>query len=446
MIKIKKGLDLPITGEPRQEVVDSPMISTCALLGQDYVGLKPTMAVKEGDSVAAGQLLFSDKKNPAARVVAPISGQVTAIHRGQKRVLLSLVIESDGESRTQEFKSFEKRQIQDWSADKAKALLIESGLWTGFRSRPFGKVPREDEQPRAIFVTAIDTHPLSADPKVIIQASQDLFDKGLEIIKKLTDGKVFLCTRPDEKFHNVAGVQHETFAGPHPAGLVGTHIHFLSPVSEKNRVWYLNYQDVIAIGLLFTSGQYDGTRIVALAGPQVEKPRLIKLPIGAKLEQVVAQQLKSGENRVISGSVLGGVHGRGVKAFLSRYHLQISVLLEGRERGFIEYLSPGREKHSVARIYLSQFAQHLKLPMTTTTNGSERAMVPIGMYERIMPLDLLPTQLLRSLIVGDIESAIELGALELEEEDLALCTYVCPGKYEYGPILRENLTRIEQEV
>lgn len=445
MIKIKKGLDLPISGEPEQQVSNSPVVKSCAVLGQDYVGLKPTMAVKEGEEVLAGQLLFSDKSNPALRVVSPMAGKVSAINRGQKRVLLSLVIESDETDRCVDFSNFKVQDIQALSADKVKDLLIESGLWVAFRERPFGKVPKADAAPNAIFVTAIDTHPLAANPDVVIAAQQEEFNLGLVLIKKLTPGTVHLCTKPGVQPHTVPGVEHNIFDGPHPAGLVGTHIHHLSPVSENKTVWHLNYQDVAAIGHLFKTGRYQSNRIISLAGPQVSNPRLVSLPIGAKLETVALNQTKDGENRIISGSVLGGIHGRGVKGYLGRYHLQVSILREGRERGFVEYLSTGREKHSVARIYLSQFAKALKLPMTTSTNGSQRAMVPIGLYESIMPLDILPTQLLRSLIVGDIESAIELGALELDEEDLALCTYVCPGKYEYGPILRDNLSRIEQE-
>ncbi|HBF06899.1 MAG: Na(+)-translocating NADH-quinone reductase subunit A [Pseudomonadota bacterium] len=445
MFKIKKGLDLPISGAPVQEVKGSPSVKTCALLGHDYIGLKPTMAVKEGDQVAAGQLLFTDKKNPSLRVVAPISGTVTAINRGHKRVLLSLVIENDGQNRTVEFESYKGQDVQSLSTDDVKTLLVESGLWASFRNRPFGQVPSHESDVNAIFVTAIDTHPLAADPAVIIGQNKEAFAAGLEAVKKLTQGKVYLCTKPGAAIQGASGVEQAQFDGPHPAGLVGTHIHFLSPVSEKKSVWHLNYQDLIAIGRLFKTGKYDTRRVISLAGPQVEQPSLVEVPQGANLEEIAAGKTKAGENRLISGSVLGGAHNQGLKGYLGRYHLQVSVLLEGRERGFMEYLSPGTQKHSVAKIYLSQFAKALRLPMTTTTNGSQRAMVPIGTFEEVVPLDILPTQLLRAIVVGDLEGAIELGALELEEEDLALCTYACPGKYEYGPILRDVLTQIQLE-
>ncbi|MDP5070053.1 MAG: NADH:ubiquinone reductase (Na(+)-transporting) subunit A, partial [Congregibacter sp.] len=237
----------------------------------------------------------------------------------------------------------------------------------------------------------------------------------------------------------------EEFAGPHPAGLPGTHVHLLLGASADRAVWTINYQDVIAIGRLFLDGRVWTERVIALGGPQVENPRLLRTRVGVDLEALVAGQLRSGENRIISGSVLGGRKVSGATAYLGRYHLQVSVLREGREREFMHFLRVGTQKHSSLGVFLSNFIGLKPLPMTTSTNGSERAMVPVGAYERVMPLDVLPTQLLRSLIVGDTETAQALGCLELDEEDLALCTYVCPGKYEYGPILRDNLTRIEKE-
>jgi Na+-transporting NADH:ubiquinone oxidoreductase subunit A len=235
------------------------------------------------------------------------------------------------------------------------------------------------------------------------------------------------------------------FAGPHPAGLAGTHIHFLEGVGASKTVWTVGYQDVIAIGRLFLDGRLYTQRVISLGGPQVENPRLMRTRIGADLQALCAGEIKIGENRIISGSVLGGRTVHGATAYLGRYHNQVSVLLEGRQREFMGWLSPGAKKHSSLGIYLTSFFGTKPLPMTTNTNGSERAMVPVGSYETIMPLDILPNQLLRSLIVGDTEMAQALGCLELEEEDLALCSYVCPGKYEYGPILRDNLTRIEKE-
>jgi Na+-transporting NADH:ubiquinone oxidoreductase subunit A len=258
---------------------------------------------------------------------------------------------------------------------------------------------------------------------------------------------VWLCKAEDTNIpgDEIAGVRAESFAGPHPAGLPGTHIHMLDPVNEAKQVWHINYQDVIAVGKLFTEGKLWTERVVALGGPQVESPRLLRTRLGANLEELTAGELRPGNSRVISGSVFGGRHARGPVAYLGRYHQQVSVLLEGTDRQMIHYLRPGADKHSIMNIFISKFTPGKRFDLTTTTNGSPRAMVPVGNYEAVMPLDILPTQLLRYLIVGDTEMAQKLGALELDEEDLALCSYVCAGKYEYGPILRDNLDRIEKE-
>jgi Na+-transporting NADH:ubiquinone oxidoreductase subunit A len=325
--------------------------------------------------------------------------------------------------------------------------LLQSGQWTALRTRPYSKVPAADSAAAAIFITAIDTHPLAADPSVIIAEQPEAFATGQDILARLTEGRVYLCAAADYNppVGKAGNIELAQFAGPHPAGLAGTHIHFLEGVGASKTVWTVGYQDVIAIGRLFLDGRLYTQRVISLGGPQVENPRLMRTRIGADLQALCAGEIKIGENRIISGSVLGGRTVHGATAYLGRYHNQVSVLLEGRQREFMGWLSPGAKKHSSLGIYLTSFFGTKPLPMTTNTNGSERAMVPVGSYETIMPLDILPNQLLRSLIVGDTEMAQALGCLELEEEDLALCSYVCPGKYEYGPILRDNLTRIEKE-
>jgi len=331
--------------------------------------------------------------------------------------------------------------------------LVNSGLWTSLRTRPYSKVPAPaSDAPSSIFVTAIDTNPLVADPALIIAEREEDFANGLKVLGRLTEGAVHLCSASDAdvKGGDIDGVQFHQFSGPHPAGLVGTHIHFIDPVSDHKTVWYLGYQDVLAIGALFTTGSIDTRRVIALAGPQVEKPRLLRTRLGASLAELTAGELKAGENRVISGSVLSGRNssadmGDGAFSYLGRYHNQVTVILEGRQREFFRYMSLGTDRHSAMPIYLSALSKGKEVNFTTNTNGSERAMVPLGNYEKVMPLDILPTQLLRALIVGDTETAQKLGCLELDEEDLALCNYVCIGKYEYGPILRNNLSRIEKE-
>ena len=444
MIKIKRGLDLPIAGAPQQRIEPARVVRSVAVLGCDYHGMKPTMAVQVGDRVSLGQVLFSDKKNPGVHFTAPGAGVVAAIHRGEQRVLQAVVIDLEGDEAI-EFARHDAGQLATLADETVRDTLQRSGLWTALRTRPYSKVPAVDALPGSIFVTAIDTQPLAADPAPIIAERADDFSNGLTVLARL--GKVFLCKAAGVSLPGEAqpGVQVAEFAGVHPAGLPGTHIHFLDPVSSGKSVWHIGYQDVLAIGALFTSGRLNVERVVALGGPVVEQPRLLRTRLGASLEELTAGELQPGDNRVISGSVLGGRTSRGAFAFLGRYHVQVSCLREGHERELLHYLRAGVNKHSVLNIFVSKLLGGRKLAMDTSTNGSPRAMVPVGNYEAVMPLDILATQLLRYLIVGDTEMAQKLGCLELDEEDLALCSYVCAGKYEYGPILRDNLTRIEKE-
>lgn len=448
MIEVKKGLDLPIAGAPELRIADAQPVRHVAILGTDYVGMKPTMEVQVGDKVKLGQLLFTDKKIAGVRFTAPAAGEVVAINRGEKRRLLSVVIKVDESEEAVSFTAHGRSAIEGLERQAVVDQLVDSGLWTALRTRPFSRTPAPDSKPADIFVTAVDTHPLSPDPAVIINEAPEAFEDGLKALSRLTEGKVYLCTGKDASIPGgeVKGVTSEAFSGPHPAGLVGTHIHFLSPVALHKHAWHIGYQDVIAVGKLFAEGKLDVTRIMAVAGPRAEKPRLVRTRVGASTDELLAGEvIKPDDTRVISGSVFSGFAAEGNLSYAGRFHNQFSLLEEGNKRTFMGWMSPGFDRHSVLGIYLSKIKGLSNYAPTTSTNGSERAMVPVGAYEKVMPLDIMPTQLLRSLIVGDIEVAMQLGCLELDEEDLALCTYACPGKYEYGPILRDNLTMIEKE-
>jgi Na+-transporting NADH:ubiquinone oxidoreductase subunit A len=354
------------------------------------------------------------------------------------------VIELDEQEEELTFASFSADQLVGLNRQQVSQQLVDSGEWTALRTRPYSKVPAAGTVPHSIFVNAMDTNPLAADPVVVIAQNREAFANGLKVLPALTDGNIYLSTAPGVDIPSGGAIVKE-FAGPHPAGLSGTHIHFVDPVSFNKTVWTIGYQDVIAIGHLFTSGKIYSDRVVALAGPAVNAPALVKTRVGASTTELTAGNVADGDTRVISGSVLSGRSAKGVMAYLGRYHNQISVLTEGVERKFMGWLSPGLDRFSVMGIYLSQLIGGKRFAMNTSTNGSPRAMVPIGAYEKLMPLDILPTQLLRAMIVADMEVSLDLGVLELDEEDLALCTFSCPGKYEYGPILRDNLTRIEKE-
>ncbi|NDV92291.1 Na(+)-translocating NADH-quinone reductase subunit A [Alteromonas sp. 345S023] len=445
MIKIKKGLDLPIEGAPKQEIAEASAVSRVAILGEEYVGMRPTMHVQVGDVVKKGQILFEDKKNPGVKFTAPAAGEVVEVNRGARRILQSVVVKVNGDDAVN-FDKIDAAKLASAPREQLQSILVESGMWTAFRTRPFSKSPALDSVPNSIFVTAMDTNPLAGDPALIIAERQDDFVNGLKALTQLSGGKVYVCKAAGASVATGdAAVDVEEFGGPHPAGLAGTHIHYLDPVGLNKTVWHISYQDVMAVGALLTTGELDNRRVIAIGGPAATNPRLVRTVIGADLTELMEKEQADGEVRVVSGSVLNGTTAQGVHGFLGRFHNQVSLLKEGREKKFLGWITPGSDKHSVTRAYLGHLGGSKKFDMTTTTNGSERSMVPIGNYERVMPLDIIPTLLLRDLISGDTDSAQTLGCLELDEEDLALCTYVCPGKYNYGPILRDCLATIEKE-
>jgi len=445
---IKKGLDLPITGGPKQEIEDGNKVTTVAILGMDYVGMKPTMMVNEGDKVKLGQILFTDKKNSGVNFTSPAAGVVKSIHRGAKRVLQSVVIELHG-SAHETFAKYKEADLSSLTAQQVQENLLASGLWTTLRTRPYGKIPAVDSKPASIFVTAMDTRPLAADPEFIIKERAADFANGLTVIAKLTDGKTYLCKATgDEIAVGNAPVTVAEFSGPHPAGLPSTHIHFIDPVNIHKFVWHIDYQAVMAIGALFTTGRLNVERVVSLAGPTVKNPRLLRTRVGANTDDLVAGELADDvENRVVSGSVLYGHTASDWSAYLGCYDLQVSALKEGREREFFGWIVAGKDKYSALNVYTSSVdKKHNRLfPLTTDKNGSNRAIVPVGVYEAVMPLDILPTPLLKALIIGDSDQAQLLGCLELDEEDMSLFTFVDPGKHDFAPVLRANLIKIEKE-
>ena len=443
---LKKGLDLPITGGPEQKITDGNSVKSVAVLGTDYVGLKPKMLVAEGDQVKLGQTLFFDKKNPGVAFTAPGAGVVKAINRGDKRALLSVVIDLNGNEK-ESFAKYKEKDLAALTAEQVKENLLNSGLWTSFVTRPYGKVPAVDVAPSSIFVTAIDTRPLAADPAVIINERAKDFANGIKVISKLTEGKTYLVKATGAAIENVDVAQTAEFSGPHPAGLPSTHIHFIDPVNINKFVWHIDYQAVIAIGALFTTGHLNVDRVVALSGPSVTKPRLVRTRVGANLSELLAGELEAVESRVISGSVLYGHSAVGALDFLGAYDLQVSALKEGRERELFGWIVPGKNKYSALNVYVSSRDRkdNRLFPLTTDKNGSNRAIVPVGIYESVTPLDILPTPLLKAIVVGDTDVAQQLGCLELNEEDVALFTFVDPGKHDFAPVLRANLDKIEKE-
>ena len=437
MIKISKGLDLPISGKPHISITDEPKISSVSLLANDFVGMKPTMLVKENDEVKVGEKLFEDKKNPGIFFTSPAGGLIKSINRGDKRKFLSIEIEI---SQNEKFINFDMGSSQD----EIKNTLINSGLWNVFRTRPFNRTPNISSSPEALFINCCDTNPLSVDPYEIINIDKDSFDKGLETIKQLFDCDIHLTYQNNNFDNTLSGINYHQFTGPHPAGLVGTHISKIHPVNLNSKVWTANFQDIISIGYLKKNKKIKTTKIISLGGPAVFEPSLIKVRHGSNLDDITAGKIED-NSRVISGSVLHGHESEGVMKYLGYYDSQVSVIPDEVNEIFLNWLMPGSSLHSKLNVFISSFIKPKKYIFNTSIGGGNRAIVPISSYEEVVPMDILVTQLLKSLVVSDIEMAIDLGMLELVPEDLSLCSYVCPSKYDYSSILMDNLNKLYLE-
>ena len=454
--KIKRGLDLPLFGVPNQQADDGPKVKTVAVLADDFAGMRPRMRIRQGDSVRRGQVLFEDRKTPGVLYTSPGAGTVSAIHRGERRSLQSIVIELD-ESELEDsaepgevaYPSYTGKTVNDLLPGDIRDLLVESGMWVAFRQRPFEKVPSPETTPQSIFVTAIDTNPLAPAPEQVVAGSEELFDAGLRAIAKLAAGaRVHLCRAAGSEIGGteINGVEIHEFEGPHPSGTPGLHMHLIDPVATEHVVWHVGYQDVIAIGNLVLHGKLLTRRVVSLAGPGVSRPRLLRTRLGACIDEIVEGELGDGGNRVVSGSVLNGRKATGVIwGYLGRYHNQISAIEEADERRLFGWLAPGLDRFSVLRLFVSKILPGRKLELSTDSHGQERVMLPLGVFEKVFPFDLLPTHLLRALMSDNDEMAEDLGCLELAEEDLSLCSFVCSSKIDYGTALRGALTRIEEE-
>lgn len=447
MIVIKKGIELPISGAVADDSIHQlPTQALYAVIGDDYLGLRPTMMIAVGDKVREGQALFEDKKNPGVLICSPVSGEIVDIVRGERRRLLAVTIRPDESLEPIRFTQFDEYALAEISAEQVREQLQKSGAWSLLRQRPFDKTPKIDATPQAIFVNTMDSNPLAVNPMLAFADREADYQAGLTVLSKLTAGPVHVVHEPKTKLPQTLArhVQYHAIDGIHPAGLVGTHIHFIDPVSANKTAWHLNLQDLLAIGHLFRTGYLDNERIISIAGPGVKNPQFVKTRIGVSLTHVLKDNLAEGEQRIISGSIFAGRQTDAETAFLGFYDKQVVVLPEGRESIFLEFMRPGMNSYSRTRAYLGRFLKK-PLPFTTSMQGSPRPIVPFGIYDEVMPLDILPTLLLKALIIKDTDTAVQLGALELAEEDVALLTYVDPGKHDFGAILRENLEQIEEE-
>ena len=449
MIKIKKGLNIPISGTPEDKITDFKNPRSVALVGSDYHGLKPAMLVKEGEKVKIGQPLFEDKKNPGVIFTSPGGGIVESINRGNKRALQSVVIDISDNEEEISFSPIKTDDLANHTKSSIRENLIESGLWTSFRTRPFSKIPKIDSDPKSIFINCMDTNPLSLDPELIISNNLDNFELGLSAIRLLSGSPLHLCIKQDSSltFKQEENTHEHIFYGPHPSGLAGTHMHFISPATIDNINWHISYSDVILIGSFFSEGKIPTNKYICLSGPKIENPRIISTRIGACIDEICAGELSQSENRVVSGSLINGREAIGSYAYLGKYHNQICAIEEpnSSDRELFDWALLGRNRFSKLGIFISSLLKNKEFNIKARMYGPDRAILPLGVYEEVFPLNLLITPLLRALAVGDTQELQSLGILELDEEDLALCSFVCPSKYDFSYLLRERLNAIEVE-
>ena len=444
-IRLKKGLNINLKGEADKVYASIPQSDLFSLKPTDFHGLTPKLTVKAGDKVKAGSCIFFDKYNEKVRFSSPVSGEVTDVVRGAKRRILEVKLKADTETKYESFSTL------DASANREQIIegLLESGVWPFIRQKPFDIIANPMDTPKAIFISTFNTAPLAPDNDFVLHGLEKEFQTGVDFLKKLTNGKIHLNvdgnTNPSTVFTSCKGVQINKITGAHPAGNVGVQIHHIDPINKGDVVWYLYPQDVLTIARLFSEGKYDVSRIVALTGPQVEKPRYYRTIAGASIKNLLDENTLIGDNnRFISGDVLTGekIEEDGNIGF---YDSQLTVIEEGNQQEFLGWIAPNLDKFSLSKSYFSWLMPSKKYTLNTNYNGEERAYVVTGQYEKVLPMDIYPMQLIKACLIDDIDSMEQLGIYEISPEDVALCEFVCTSKMEVQSIIREGLDLIKKE-
>ena len=445
-VKLKRGLDIRISGHAEKKLVTDVQSNLYGVKPVDFPGLIPKLDVRPGDQVMAGTPVFHDKNRPEVLFPSPVSGKVMAVVRGDRRKLLEIVIEKEGD----EYIQFEKSDPAKLSREKVKEALLNSGLWPSIRQRPYHIIANPADVPKSIFISGFDTAPLAPDYNFIIDNSpSSFFRKGIVALKKLTDGKINLVLNgkgePSETLKNTADVEIHRFSGPHPAGNTGVHIHHIDPINKGEIIWIVNLQDVLLIGRLFEEGIYKPEKIIALTGSEATNRQYYKILSGASIAPLVKNNVKEGNLRYISGNVLTGSKIE-PEGFVGYYDSQVTVIPEGDYYEFFGWAMPGADKFSFSKTYLSSLVPQKNYRLDTNLHGGERAFVMTGIYEKVLPMDIYPMQLLKAILVNDIDGMENLGIYEVAEEDLALCEFICPSKTEIQSIVRQGLDIMVKEM
>lgn len=445
VLKIKRGTDIHLVGEAEKVLSDAPQSETIAIKPTDFPGLKPKLSVKVGDEVKAGTPLFYDKDNEEIKFTSPVSGEVAEIKRGEKRVILEVVVLADKEIKYEDFKAADPNSL---SGEEVAAKILAAGLWPFIKQRPYDVVANPKQKPKAIFISAFDSAPLAADNDFILHGKGAIFQKGLNAIAKLTEGKVHLtvnaAAKADEVFLGAKNVQLNKIEGPHPAGNVGVQIHHIDPVMKGEVVWTLKPQDVLSIGNLFATGNFDASRVVAVAGSQISSPKYYKTILGSNTKNLF-EGVKEGETRFISGNVLTGTR-INKDGYLGFYDYQLTAIPEGGEPRMFGWITPNPDKFSLSRALVSWLMPNKKYNLTADMNGEERPFVVTEEYDKVFPFDIYPVQLLKSIMVEDIELMENLGIYEVAPEDFALCETICTSKIESQKIVRDGLMKLKVEM
>ena len=444
VIKIKKGLDIHLVGDA-DRTIEPIKTQWCAVKPPDFIGVFPKLHVAEGDKVKAGTVLFHDKYHENLLFTSPISGTVEAIRRGEKRVLNEIVIKSDNQD---DFVNFGEADPQKLTRYELIDKMLLGGIWNMIRQRPYSTIANPADNPKAIFVSAFDSSPLAPDYNLIIENEADTFQTGINVLSKLTTGKVHLNVkfgRTSEVFLKTKNAQINHFSGAHPAGNVGTQINKIDPINKGDIVWYCNPQEVITIGRLFKSGRYDSRRIFAVTGSEILKPHYYQAVIGTKIDKFIENNVSDKEKRFISGNVLTGTKIE-ADGFLGFYANQLTVIPEGNHHEFMGWLAPGFKKFSFSHSFLSYLFPKKRYTIDTNLNGGQRAFVVTGEFEKIFPFDIYPMQLIKSCIIKDIDQMEQLGIYEVDEEDFALCEVIDTSKIPIQKIIREGLDYMRTEM
>ncbi|MDD3108327.1 MAG: Na(+)-translocating NADH-quinone reductase subunit A [Alistipes sp.] len=450
VIKLKKGLDIKLQGEARKELTQLPLVHAYALTPDDFKGVTPKLLVRVDDVVKAGSPLFYDKYHPQVLFTSPVSGKVSAINRGEKRKILSVVVTPEAE---QVYETFDVPALAKATSSEVTELLLKAGLWPMILQRPYGIIANPEQAPKAIFVSGFDSAPLAPDFNFVLAEEAESLNAGFAALAKLTEGKVYLGIEAGSQgvLNQIQGVEIRQFEGPHPSGNVGVQIHHVCPIAKGETVWTVDVQQVAVIGRLFLHGRVEMQKIIALTGSETKVPHYFNVMAGCPISSIVRQadlrpQTDGGTVRVINGNVLTGKRVDQKEGFLGFYNDQITVIPEGDRYEFLGWGMPRLNKFSVSRSYFSWLMPGKRYRLDTNLNGGVRAYVVTGLYDKYLPMDIYPLYLIKAILAGDIDKMEQLGIYEVIEEDLALCEFVDPSKTEMQSIIRQGIDLMIKEL